>query len=819
MRQRGAMKLSFEGVLVVVLMTASTALLMMSTRVSAQEPPQGEKTPATHAEAPADVPKLADIVPFAAELEVRLVNLEKKMKDLMDFSAVQKKYEVIEAKTEGVAAQFEQLKNSEDYSQNAFEDLNNALKQEMRSFEETSKPVREAIRQLGEFREEWLAEKKRWDEWQNVFIQGKGLDQLGSTFEKANGTVGKALDLVLPRLEAIFRIQEKGGAVDARLKILAGELAGQIAEERRGALVKEIPPMLSSRYYSQFTSSEFWNEVKKGLYETSWPVSRFFAQHGWIILLQGLISLLAIIAIYKKQAFLKKSKRWQFLGNRLFSAGLLFGYMATVFVYEHQGAPAIFKQALSIVGVISFARLLGGLIEATWRKEFIYGLMVVLVIPTLLEMFNLPMPLFRLYTAVTALLGILFCWRWSKESRRRNESRTYSRALRAASLLLAIVMIVEVWGKGHLAFYLLNSLLASTTTVLFFILFMYMIRGGLEWLFQTSPMKSTSRFYSDTDALVRRVGLFIDMVIWGLLLVPAVLVIWEVYDNLRGAVEGLLGLGFDLGAHRISVGLLIVATVFIYGSFILSWVLQNLLLDKVLLRRGVERGVRVSIKRLVHYVLISIGFLLAISSLGLELTKLTILLSALGVGIGFGLQGVVNNFVSGLILLFERPVRVGDYIEMNGTWSEIQKIGLRATTVQTFDQADVIIPNADLVTNQVTNWTLRNRRSRLIVPVGVAYGSDIPLVIETLKASADHPMVSKSPAPQVLFLNFGESSLDFELRVWVSDVDQRLTTRSDLHQEIDRRFREAKIEIAFPQRDLRLRSVDESITLRSLDPV
>jgi small-conductance mechanosensitive channel len=263
------------------------------------------------------------------------------------------------------------------------------------------------------------------------------------------------------------------------------------------------------------------------------------------------------------------------------------------------------------------------------------------------------------------------------------------------------------------------------------------------------------------------------------------------------------------------VGLLIIAAGFVYGSFLLSWIIQNLFMNEVLLRRRVERGIRISINRLIHYVFIFLGFLLAISTLGFEITKITIVLSALGVGIGFGLQGVVNNFVSGLILLFERPVRVGDYIELGGSWSEIKKIGLRATTVQTFDQAEVIIPNADLVSNQVTNWTLSSRRVRLIIPVGVAYGSDVPVVIETLMTCADeHAMVVKTPAPQVLFLRFGESSLDFELRVWISDVDNRMTTKSELHQEIDRRFRDANIEISFPQRDLHLRSVDKSVTLR-----
>jgi small-conductance mechanosensitive channel len=240
-------------------------------------------------------------------------------------------------------------------------------------------------------------------------------------------------------------------------------------------------------------------------------------------------------------------------------------------------------------------------------------------------------------------------------------------------------------------------------------------------------------------------------------------------------------------------------------------------MDQVLARRRIETGVKVSIARLVHYVLIFIGFVVALLALGFEFTKLTIILSALGVGIGFGLQNVVNNFVSGLILLFERPVRVGDYIELDGRWAEIKDIGLRATIVQTFDQADVIIPNADMVANQVINWTLTNRLVRLTIPVGVAYGSDISLVMETLRESAkDNSKVAETPAPQVLYLNFGESALEFELRVWVLDADNWLVVSSELHQEIDRRFREAKIEIAFPQRDLHLRSLNESAMLPSI---
>ena len=191
--------------------------------------------------------------------------------------------------------------------------------------------------------------------------------------------------------------------------------------------------------------------------------------------------------------------------------------------------------------------------------------------------------------------------------------------------------------------------------------------------------------------------------------------------------------------------------------------------------------------------------------------NLTILGGALGVGIGFGLQAIVNNFASGLILLFERPIRVNDYIVLGELWAEVKKIGLRSTVVKTFDGSEIVIPNSDLITNQVTNWTLSERHMRLRIQVGVAYGSDVTRVTETLRECATAgPKVRRIPEPRVLFQNFGESSLDFELRVWISDVDDMMTVASDLRYEIDRRFREAKIEISFPQRDLHIRSVEES---------
>ena len=805
------MKLSAKKILRVVL---PITVLLISNHVLGQDQPEGDQLPDTKRELPVVVPDLADIIPLATKLTGRLAVLENQIADLLDISAVQSNFVEIEASLKDPAGQLQRLKESKEYRHRRLVDLREVIEKENKLFEKTSKPLSQAIRQLGAWRTEWLAEKQRWNEWQSALVEDGDFDQLESTFTKANATIDTALNLVIPQLETLLSLQEKVGNIQVKIDALAIELDNLMVDDQRDALLYASPPMLSSEYFTQF-SSELSYTVREGLDEISWPGRRFFARQGWVLLLQGFLSFIVIMAVYRNRKVLNDSKRWRFLAARPFAAGLFLGAITTMWFYYFGGAPAIWELAINTVAGLSFARLSGGLVEASWKRKFVYGLMFALIITQLLNVLDLPLPLFRLYTVLAALAVLLLCLRWAGESIRQKDSGLYTWSLRLGALFFAAIIIVEFWGKAALARDLFLSLIDSIATVLVFMLLLYMIHGVLEWVFRNSPLRRTTVLYKDPDAIIRRVARLVNIAICGLVLLPSILMIWGVYNSLGAATKGLLALGVNLGSQRISVGLLITSAGILYGAFLASWIVQKLLVEEVLARRRVETGVRVSIARLVHYVFIFVGFVVALLALGFEFTKLTIMLSALGVGIGFGLQGVVNNFVSGLILLFERPVRVGDYIEIGGNWAEIQKIGLRATTVQTFDQADVIIPNADLITNQVTNWTLSNRRVRLIIPVGVAYGSDVPLVMETLIACAKTSSnVAKTPAPQVLFLSFGESSLDFELRVWVLDAEDRMRVKSELHQEIDRRFREAKIEIAFPQRDLHLRGLDESVILQ-----
>jgi len=789
----------------------SAVVICIWSHAHSQEESLSHQTVPHKQESTGDAPGLAVIIPAATKLSSRLAALESKVTTVLDVSEIEKEVATIATNLRTPAAQLMKLADSKGTGFQRFTLLRENVEQEGKRFSEISEKISKAIQTLDELRKEWLKEKRKWAQWK-LSLQGEGVpEQVKSAFGEAENAIERVLSLILSEMEDVLKVQARSAVVQAQLEALAVQLNGLTQSKQRAIMLDKSPPIFSHQFFSQF-GEELWYAVGQGIEEIHWPSEQFLSRYGWIILLQICLSLVLILTIHKNREALKRSERWRFLSLRPFSAGLFLGMMAMMWVYGFLGVPGIWGLTMTVMWGIALVRLLQLLNQIAWKNQFVYGLIFVFFITRLLYVFNLPLPLFRVYMLLGALAGTVFCLRWAAESRRNKDPVLYTWALRAISLYFLYTMIVQVSGKTALSELLFVSLIRSLMVVITVMFFMYVIRGGLEWLFRASPLGRTVILYTDADAMIRRAGLLLDVFIWGLVVLPALLFYWGVSDSFGKALHSLLAAGFDLGGQRISVGMVIVAAGILYGSLVISWLLQKLLMDEVLLRRQVEKGVRLSVGRLVHYVLVFAGFLLAFSILGFDFTKLTIILSALGVGIGFGLQTVVNNFVCGLILLFERPVRVGDMIEIDGKFVEIRRIGLRATVVQTFDLADVFIPNAELVANQVTNWTLSSRRGRLIVPVGVAYGSDVALVEEKLLECAKAtPMLAKIPEPQVLFLNFGESSLDFELRVWVLDVGERLNIKSALHKEIDRRFREAKIEIAFPQRDLHLRSVDQSL--------
>jgi small-conductance mechanosensitive channel len=301
-------------------------------------------------------------------------------------------------------------------------------------------------------------------------------------------------------------------------------------------------------------------------------------------------------------------------------------------------------------------------------------------------------------------------------------------------------------------------------------------------------------------------------VVWLIGLVAGAIWVWDPSGFIRSQLGTIFGLTIAIGSLKLSIKGIILAIIIIFITHMAARVGRALLKEKILDKRLLDRGLKDSILTITSYLGWGLGLILALGILGVDTTSLAVIFGALSIGIGFGLQNIFNNFISGLILLFERPIQVGDYVEVGGLWAEVKKINVRATVVQTFDNASVIIPNSEFISQQVTNWSFKDKRMRRSLEIGVAYGSDIDLVQKTLLDIAQQkPEVLKFPRPEVLFVDHGDSALIFRLRIWV-DVDDYWTASSQIRCDIDRRFRELNIEIAFPQRDLHIRTLPREMS-------
>jgi small-conductance mechanosensitive channel len=291
--------------------------------------------------------------------------------------------------------------------------------------------------------------------------------------------------------------------------------------------------------------------------------------------------------------------------------------------------------------------------------------------------------------------------------------------------------------------------------------------------------------------------------------IPVLMLQWGFSGaDIRDAFKSLF-FGLEVGQFRISLARILLGIVLFIALLFATRIVQRWLREKALQQTRMDPGIVNSIDTVVGYVGTGLAALLAVSYAGLDITNLAIVAGALSVGIGFGLQSIVNNFVSGLILLVERPIKVGDRIVIGDQQGLVRRISVRATEIETFDRASLIVPNSELITGRVLNWTHRDSLGAVNVKIGVAYDADPARVIAILKACAEaHPLVLRTPAPTAVFENFGDSALQFNLRVSLPDINQAPNVQSDLRVAILKALREESIDIPFNQLDVNLRDLD-----------
>jgi small-conductance mechanosensitive channel len=321
----------------------------------------------------------------------------------------------------------------------------------------------------------------------------------------------------------------------------------------------------------------------------------------------------------------------------------------------------------------------------------------------------------------------------------------------------------------------------------------------------TNNQSQTINLLFNATLFLGRTALWISAILYITNLFPVTRQ-WS-YDFTNSLIASLTAPIFSPGETSYSITDLLILSGLLLGLIVLSGTVTNLLRTRILQAMRLSRGAEATISVLVKYTLISIGAIVLLQLWGLDLSSLAILASALGIGIGFGLQNIAKDFGSGLILLFERPIQIGDFIELGEYAGTVEQINARSTVIRTLDRISIIVPNSQFLEKEVINWSHLTPVSRLHLPVGVAYRSDVKLVKSALlEAAQDHPEVLSSPKPQVLFKGFGDSALNFDLLVWIAVPERQLLIKSDLYFRIEAALQRHQIEIPFPQQDLHMRS-------------
>jgi potassium-dependent mechanosensitive channel len=511
-------------------------------------------------------------------------------------------------------------------------------------------------------------------------------------------------------------------------------------------------------------------------------------------------------------------RKWSRVGESMSSALRVFNHPVAMAIAltllittsSLLSVPYAVKALFRIISIVPVIILVRPVVE-TRIIPGLYRLGLLIAIQTVLEVFSGDPLMLRVILMLESVAGIAaLIWFLRNLEHLHGEAAGLSRLriLQAISglfiLIFSIGFAAAVTGNTRLALILTPGIVFGCALALALFAFVLIMSGIVDFAFHIWPLR--------TFRMVQYRRVIIEKMIYRLLICLAIINWFGRYLNNIGFLEPTLSFGksilnakLERGSISISPGDVLAFFFTVWVAYLLSAFIRFTLNEDVYPRLKITVGKSYAVSSLLHYVIITLGFVAAIGMLGVDLTKVTVLASALGVGIGFGLQSVVNNFVSGLILLVERPVNIGDTVEVGELLGQVRKIGIRASTVHTRQGADIIVPNSQLISDKVTNWTLSDQMRRIDLPVGVSYGAVPGDVIKVLeKVANENRHVLPDPPPQGLFTGFGDSSINFELRAWTDQFDDWPQIRSELAVAVFDAVRAAGMTFPFPQREVRL---------------
>ena len=510
---------------------------------------------------------------------------------------------------------------------------------------------------------------------------------------------------------------------------------------------------------------------------------------------------------YEGEEVLKASA---FFISRPFSAALLVALFFSIWLYPN--SPEALAELMIIVLLIPFLRLMPGIVVPQRRKAVYYIALLYLIL--FVTNNAVSEPLVERFFLLIIDLGAMILFGWLiylvhpvREQKLQPWPLLLFRVLPVATLALFVAVLANIIGSVNLAHVITAGIIKSVMVGVI----LYVIARVTDGLVILMIRKRTLRGFQFVNTYAQKVenwAVFLIHLIAFLVWVRATLKGFRLYPTFQNWFQQILAARWTIGTVVISVENIFNFLLILIFTFITTRLIRVFLDLEIFPRVKLPRGIPGAISMVTRYTVAGIGFFLAVSALGIELGKFGLLAGALGVGLGFGLQNIIANFVSGLILAFERPIQVGDKVEVGNVLGFVKQIGVRSSTIKTFDGSEVIVPNADLISQQVTNWTLSDRRQRMTLPVKVAFDSDPEKVLEILlQVAREHPGVLRSPEPIATFNGFGDYFLDFTLYYWVSD--NILQIKTEVAMKVYHKLQETGIEKPRPQQDLFLKHLEE----------
>jgi small-conductance mechanosensitive channel len=800
------MKLSVFSVRPLLILLFGLFMLMSPFFLAAAEEKPADSAAKTTDNTEEQKTTLINIYSWATILPKELIDLQNEIANEKKIKVVEDNLPVLAEEIATIRKETSAVQKSPELQGQQVSSLQDRTQRVGARLQNAAEPITKRITLLSENRKQWIEKK---DDIVNIKKQEEipliiGKDQ----HTKMRKTVDEALLIIEEQLKIVLNVGKKIGDLQIVLYGIDSDLQALEKTIRETSIQKTAPSMLSSEFYSQINLEIFPQSFHRTVIFFSSFLHNMKVNLSYVLL--GCLAFgLVAFGAYKTKDYISPESRWAPFAKRPVATAIFMGSSLNVInnIFPlNADIPEQWKALFHIITLFAVIRLTKHLPIAKAKRKLLTQLSLFLSVTMIFLLLDFPKVLLLLYVFFSSILALFYYISRLPLTKGKDLAEVWQQKI--WGILPVIVIISGI--AGYSEFAVMTFLICLWTIIaclIIWVLYLFHL-GILELILSFLPITVVRENYKE---LLEKVRPFIA---WFhiLILVAIQSVIWEIYPTINEAFFKIFNFGFDIGDVHISLKFIFTVGIIFYGAILISKTIQTVLLKKILPRYKAEKGVQLSITRLVHYAILTVGFFVMLGVLGFQLNQITLLGGALGVGIGFGLQAIVNNFASGLILLFERPIKVGDTIQIGSELGEVKQLGLRATVIQTFDNAEIVIPNSDLVTGQVTNWTLGDRRVRVKIPVGVAYGSDVAKVLEILiSCGKANPMVLSTPKVSAFFLAFGASSLDFELRVWIPEFLDKLQVLSDLNQDIENEFSMNNIEIPFPQSDLHLRSIDEGV--------